>query len=532
LNDDHRWMDYALRLGRRALGTTAENPNVGCVIVKDERVVGLGWTQPGGRPHAENEALARAGEAARGATAYVTLEPCAHQGRTPPCADALVRAGIARVVTAIEDPDPRTKGEGHERLRRAGIAVAVGEGAPEARRDMAGFLTRIVWKRPQVILKLAVSADGKIAARAGEATAITGPEARAQVHLLRAHSNAIVIGMDTALVDDPRLDVRLPGLEDRSPRPFVMSVSRQLPHGAALARRGAEVLRGPIPDALSELARRGINRLLVEGGARLARSFIEQALVDEFWLFQSPRSLGDGGVDALAGLPLAGVLDGFDRRSKERLGDDTLTVYERRERGTVMFTGIVTDVGTVRRIERRGDTRYVIATHYRTDDIDIGASIACAGVCLTVVDKDKETFSVDVSAETLSKTSLSGWTEGTPVNLERALRMGDELGGHVVSGHIDGVGEIVSITAEGDSRRFRFRVPAALARYIAPKGSVALNGTSLTVNDVEGCEFGVNIIPHTQAVTTWGHARQGDAVNVEIDMLARYVARLAEFGRS
>lgn len=525
-------MDYALRLGRRALGNTAENPNVGCVLVKDGRAVGVGWTQPGGRPHAEAVALAMAGEQARGATAYVTLEPCAHHGRTPPCSDALVRAGVARVVTAIEDPDPRVRGRGHAGLRRAGIPVTVGLGAQEARRDMAGFLTRIVWKRPQVILKLAVSADGKIAARSGEATAITGPGARARVHLLRSQCDAILIGMETALVDNPRLDVRLPGLEARSPKPFVMSRGRTLPPDSVLARRGAEVLNGSLRHALTDLARRGINRLIVEGGARLARSFLDQGLVDAFWVFRSPRVLGPAGVDALAGLPLDSILDGFDRRQKERLGADELTVYERRERGTVMFTGIITDIGTVRRVERRGDTRYVIETRYRTEDIDIGASIACSGVCLTVVDKDEDSFSVDVSGETLSKTNLGTWEQGTRINLERALRMGDELGGHVVSGHVDGVGEIVSVTAEGDSKRFRFRVPRNLARFIAPKGSVAVDGTSLTVNEVEGDTFGVNIIPHTQAVTTWGHAKAGDAVNIEIDMLARYVARLAEFGTS
>ena len=197
-----------------------------------------------------------------------------------------------------------------------------------------------------------------------------------------------------------------------------------------------------------------------------------------------------------------------------------------------MFTGIITDIGTVRAIQKRGDTRFEIATAYDLKTVDMGASIACNGCCLTVIEKDADWFAVEVSAETLSKTTLGTWGEGTRINLERALKLGDELGGHIVSGHVDGVGEIVSITPEGDSRRFRFRVPAVLARFIASKGSVAVDGTSLTVNEVEGCEFGVNIIPHTQAVTTWGQARAGQPVNIEIDMLARYVARLAEFGKS
>jgi riboflavin synthase len=200
-----------------------------------------------------------------------------------------------------------------------------------------------------------------------------------------------------------------------------------------------------------------------------------------------------------------------------------------------MFTGIITDIGEVTRIEKRGDTRFTIATHYDPATIAIGASIACAGACLTAIEVgragNRGTFLVEASAETLSKTTLKDWKVGTRINLERPLRMGDELGGHVVSGHVDDVGEIVWVTPEGDSMRFRFRVSPAIARFIAPKGSVAIDGTSLTVNEVEGTEFGVNIIPHTQAVTTWGASKPGDRVNIEIDMLARYVARLSEFSQ-
>ena len=319
-------MDYALRLGRRALGTTAENPNVGCVIVKDDRVVGIGWTQAGGRPHAETEALRMAGERARGATAYVTLEPCAHHGKTPPCAGALIAAGVVRVVTALEDPDPRVRGEGHAILRAAGIAVETGVGAEEAHRDMAGFLTRITKKRPYVILKLAVSADGMIAAGPGQCTAITGAEVKARVHLLRARSDAILVGMETVLVDDPELTCRLPGLEQCSPIPFVMSRRRDLPPASHLAKRGAEVLRGTVPGVLADLGGRRINRLMVEGGAAIARSFLEAGLVDEIHLFRSPLVIGTEGV---LGLPER-ALQPFAVREEETLGQDRLTVYERR----------------------------------------------------------------------------------------------------------------------------------------------------------------------------------------------------------
>ena len=199
-----------------------------------------------------------------------------------------------------------------------------------------------------------------------------------------------------------------------------------------------------------------------------------------------------------------------------------------------MFTGIITDVGTITELEQEGDLRARIQTAYDTGSIDMGASIASDGVCLTVVALGPDWYDVQISAETTSKTNIDargnhkGWFVGKRVNLERALKVGDELGGHIVSGHVDGVAEIVAMTDEGDSTRFTFRAPEALARFIAPKGSVALNGTSLTVNEVDGCDFGVNIIPHTKAETTWGRAQVGDRINLEIDTLARYVARLAE----
>ena len=199
-----------------------------------------------------------------------------------------------------------------------------------------------------------------------------------------------------------------------------------------------------------------------------------------------------------------------------------------------MFTGIVTDIGEVLEVERRGDLRARIGTGYDVGRIDIGASIACDGVCLTVIalgSAPRNWFDVEISAETLSKTNLDGWGPGSLINLERALKVGDELGGHIVSGHVDGLAEVVAVRPEGDSLRVTFRAPHALAGFIAPKGSVALNGTSLTVNEVEGVDFGINFIPHTQKATTWGTVKLGDRVNLEIDTMARYVARLREWGQ-
>jgi diaminohydroxyphosphoribosylaminopyrimidine deaminase/5-amino-6-(5-phosphoribosylamino)uracil reductase len=355
-DDDRRWMAYAVRLGHRALGTTAENPPVGCVIVKDGRVLGVGWTEAGGRPHAETQALAMAGEEARGATAYVTLEPCAHHGRTPPCADALVRAGITRVVTALEDPDPRVNGGGHANLRNAGIEVVTGIGADEARQDLLGFLTRTVKHRPYVILKLAVSADERIAAAPGQRTAITGEEVKRRVHLLRAQCDGVMIGLSTALIDDPELTCRLPGLEHRSPVRIVADSRLSIPPHLKLVRTAGEVPLWllstrkdrpgidvtvidclPTPQgwvdfahAFGQLADRGLNRLLVEGGSFVAANLLDNGLVDEIQLFRAPKTLGPQGTDAIAGSSLGEALRPFRPVSEEKLGDDHLTVYERR----------------------------------------------------------------------------------------------------------------------------------------------------------------------------------------------------------
>ena len=361
---DRRFMQLALTLGRRGQGRTWPNPAVGAVAVRDGVIVGRGWTQPGGRPHAEPEALRRAGEAAQGATLYVTLEPCSHVGKSPPCVDAIIAAGIARVVSAIEDPNPEVAGQGHAKLRAAGIKVDVGLGAEEAARDHAGHFRRVRDKRPHVILKLAVSPDDKIAAAGHTPVAITGEAARTQVHLLRAQCDAILVGIGTVLADDPLLTCRLPGMEARSPVRVVLDralripgtsrlvhsaretplwvVTSELAEAAAamkLGAAGAQVIRvattSPpgldVLDVLHALAVRGITRLMVEGGARVASSFVAAGLVDEVWLLRGSETVGAGGVAALAALPLSAITQspGLKVRASESLGKDTLTVYER-----------------------------------------------------------------------------------------------------------------------------------------------------------------------------------------------------------
>lgn len=307
-------MGAALALAGRGRGRTAPNPNVGCVIVRNGIIVGRGWTQSGGRPHAEAMALAEAGEKSRGATAYVTLEPCAHESpRGPACSNLLVAAAVARVVIALGDPDPRTNGAGAARLRAAGIEVTEGVSAEEARRSMAGFLTRLEKRRPQVTLKLAISLDGRIALPSGESQWITGPEARAHTHLERSRHEAILVGRRTMEIDQPRLDVRLPGLEDRAPRRLVLSSTGDL-------RR---------PEDIATLE--GVDHLFVEGGAETASAFLRADLVDQLLLYRAPILIGEGRA-AIGDIGLTRLGDAHGRwrlMESRMLGSDRMEVYER-----------------------------------------------------------------------------------------------------------------------------------------------------------------------------------------------------------
>jgi len=311
-------MAAALSLSERARGRSTPNPNVGCVIVDDGRVVGRGWTRPGGRPHAEAIALDDAGAKSRGATCYVTLEPCAHVSpRGPACADLLIAAGVARVVIALGDPDPRTNGSGIARLKAAGIAVEVGIGADAARRGMAGFVTRQQRGRPHVTLKLALSLDGAAAMHDGRSRWITGPEARAHAHVERARHDAILVGRGTLAADNPQLDVRLAGLEQRAPVRLLLSATPE-PGWTTLAA----------PAAIADLAH--VDYLLVEGGAATAAAFLAEDLVDRLLLYRAPIVIGGGRT--LPDIGLGDLGDAHDRWARvdaRQLGSDRLEVYER-----------------------------------------------------------------------------------------------------------------------------------------------------------------------------------------------------------
>lgn len=360
--DDRRHMAHALALARRGLGRVWPNPAVGCAIVKAGRIVGRGWTQPGGRPHAETVALAQAGSQARGATAYVSLEPCAHHGQTPPCAAALIAAGVARVVSALEDPDDRVAGKGHAMLRDAGIAVETGVMAVEAEALQRGFLARIRQGRPMLTLKLAMSLDGRIATASGESQWITGPEARRRVHAMRAIHDAVLVGGGTARADDPALTVRGLGI-GRQPVRVVAARSLDLPENGNLARTarevpvwlmhgasapeerrnlwqaaGAQLIEcadgaGVLDPAamLAALGAAGLTRVFCEGGGQLASALMAVGLVDEIALFTAGLALGADARPGLAPLGLTALAraERFRLASVERIGADTLSIWSR-----------------------------------------------------------------------------------------------------------------------------------------------------------------------------------------------------------
>lgn len=364
--DKAHFMDLALRLGRRGAGLTAENPAVGCVITAQSstgpEIVGRGWTQPGGRPHAERVALAEAGDRARGATAYVTLEPCSHHGKTSPCAEALIEAGIAQVICAHPDPDSRVAGRGFAMLKAAGVKVELGLLQNRARRDLAGFLSRTSRSRPWVQAKMAFSPDGKIGQREQGNVPITGPEAKARTYGLRARADAILMGVDTILIDNPSLTVRIPGLEHCSPtrviidsrgrilsKANIIKTAQETPtwivttgqiaadKALELERLGCHILLADeadghvdLPHAMALLAEQGVNKLFAEPGAILSEALLAQGLVDEFYLYQGQTRVGQRGVEALDGAPEAKLhQQGFVLEEKDVLGNDCVKHFVR-----------------------------------------------------------------------------------------------------------------------------------------------------------------------------------------------------------
>ena len=365
ISEDINHMGTALALARRGQGMVAPNPAVGCIIVGgDGQIVGRGWTQIGGRPHAENEAIRRAGAQCRGATAYVTLEPCNHEGETAACSKSLIKADIKRVVVACEDPDPRVSGNGIKRLKKAGIEVVQGILEEEAKYLNKGFFKRLSEGRPLFTLKLATTLDGKIATKCGHSKWITGPEARAIGHMLRARHDAIIIGIGTALADEPRLTCRIVGMEDYSPRRIIIDSKLKLPLSnplvktaneiptviltavrenkkkfTAFQKKGVKVIElapsfsGQLtPELIAKnLGIEGLNNVLLEGGSKLAGSFIGAGLIDRLAWFQAPKIIGGDGINSIAEFGVENLLDAqsYRRISQRQCGKDLHEIYER-----------------------------------------------------------------------------------------------------------------------------------------------------------------------------------------------------------
>ncbi len=363
MNDtDKRYMALALSLGQRGQGTCWPNPSVGCVIVRDGRIIGRGWTQPGGRPHAETVALAQAGKTAKGATAYVSLEPCAHHGKTPPCTDALIATGVARVVSPVEDSDPRVAGQGFAKLREAGIEVTTGVLAAHAERDHAGFFLRMEQGRPFITLKLANSFDGRIATASGHSQWITGPQARREVHAMRARHDAVMVGAGTARADDPSLTVRDLGVAQQPVR-IVVSRHLDIPLMSQLARSAKQIpvwlCHGHAPDAeraraweglgatlipcalqdhqidaadmLQQLGQAGLTRVFCEGGSALAASLLAQDLVDELVGFSAGLTIGAEGLPGIGalGLETLEAAPRFELMETRAVGPDVMHRWRR-----------------------------------------------------------------------------------------------------------------------------------------------------------------------------------------------------------
>nr|WP_135081996.1 bifunctional diaminohydroxyphosphoribosylaminopyrimidine deaminase/5-amino-6-(5-phosphoribosylamino)uracil reductase RibD [Terasakiella sp. SH-1] len=360
-------MRTALGLARRGLGNVWPNPAVGCIIVKDNIVLGRGWTQPGGRPHAETVALSRAGEDARGATAYVTLEPCSHHGKTPPCAEALIEAGITRVVIALEDPDPRVSGRGIKMLKDAGIEIILNVCREEALEVNEGFFLKVLKERPMFTMKMATTLDGKIAVHTGESEWITEAPTRQQGHLLRANHDAIMVGIGTATEDNPKLTCRLAGLEDHSPVRIVIDRRMRLPlthhlvteahriptwmftlgdqddiRAEAYQEAGMELIVPPHSNneggitldwVASELGKRGLTRVLVEGGSHLCAAMMRRKLVDRLAWMRAPRLMGHDGIPVVQAFGVDHLEDTpfFDRNGLFGSGDDLVELYRRRD---------------------------------------------------------------------------------------------------------------------------------------------------------------------------------------------------------
>ncbi len=554
---DRVYLERACELARRAAGSTAPNPAVGALVVRDGNIVSEGYHHRAGEAHAEVNALRAAGERARGATLYVTLEPCSHHGRTPPCSHAVAAAGIVRVVAGTRDPNPATDGAGIRYLRDRGIVVEVAED-PDAVRIVEPFARAVRAQRPYLALKMAMSLDGYVASKPGTQEWLTGAQARELARELRIAHDAVVVGAGTVRVDDPRLTVRPPHRRAReyvrivacetdavNPESAVFASEDGYAKTIVLAPAGARTRFSPLhtvadvvfvgaddetqldlPAALRAVRERGITSVVCEGGPTMAANLLAADLVDRFYWLIAPRLLhAPGAVPVLGAGPMRRMPD-FASIGSRRWA----RMRSCRERSNAMFSGLIAYRGHVQRLVPLpgGGARLRVRCEGASDeDVEAKDSIAINGVCLTAAAVDHNEIEFDVVPETLSRSNLGTLHEGDIVNVEYSLRMGDRLGGHFVYGHVDAAAQVLARAAEGQGERMRIALAPELARYVCEKAFVSIDGVSVTVASTGPGWFELALIPETLARTTLGARNRGDYVNIEIDPLARYAVHAA-----
>ncbi len=549
---DLKYMKRALELAKRGLGRTSPNPAVGAVVVAGDQIAGEGFHRAAGEPHAEIVALQQAGQQAVGAEMYVTLEPCSTYGRTPPCTDAIIAAGISRVIYACEDCDPSNAGLAAQILSAAGIETVAGVLDQEARQLNEAFFKHKNTGYPFVTVKLACTLDGKIATRSGDARWITGKEAREFVHILRDRSDALMVGRGTVAADDPALTTRTdrPDCRDavrvvvdtraqtpptaqvlsvESDAPCLIAVAEPEVRGdevqkriAKLQQAGAEIVlvseeegRVDLRELLRQLGSRDIMSVLVEGGSRLVGGLLKEGLVDKLLFFYAPKILGDDqALSAISGMKVANISDARSVHIHRRYTGDCIP----------MFTGLIEQVGRVAVLSSAGNgLDLTVEAPTIGPECAVGDSIAVNGICLTVEQVTGSRLEFHVGTETVQRSTVAGWQTGRPVNLERALSTGQRMGGHFVQGHVDCVSELIKRGPPAETVYFTFALPAQWRPFIAEKGSIAVDGISLTVTEVTEEYFSVAIIPYTLEHTNLAQLSAGAQVNIEVDIIAKYV---------
>ena len=559
---DKIFMKKAIDLAIKGTGFASPNPLVGALIVKNDQIIGQGYHECFGKNHAEINAIQNSKDDILNSTMYVTLEPCSHFGKTPPCAEAIAKSGIKKVVIGLKDPNPLVSGSGIKTLKNAGIEVVTGVLEDKCKKLNEVFIKYIEEKTPFVTLKYAMTLDGKISTYTGDSRWISNAKSREYVHELRHKNSAIMVGIGTVLNDDPSLNTRLDIDKPLDPIRIIVDTSGRIPLDSKvlnlesrartilattklidkdklteLKNKNISVIICPLLEnqvdlnfLLESLKKDHIDSILLEGGSELNFNMLKESLVDKVITFIAPKIIG--GKDSktpVGGLGIELMKNSINtHKVSYKVFDDDICIesYVKKE-WYILFTGLVEEVGTISSVKKGNiSSQITIRSKKVIEDIKIGDSIATNGICLTVTEFTDSTFTVDVMSETLRVSSLESLSNGDKVNLERALRLGDRLGGHMVSGHIDGTGNIESFKAEDNATIVTISASSDLLRYVIYKGSIAIDGVSLTVFYVDESVFKVSIIPHTSMVTTLLDKSIEYRVNLECDMIGKYVEKL------